>query len=98
MSKKSATAEKPEKPATARTRSMGTIMVEKLGNAGAWSPVQVEGAMTTGDPALTFDTTAKAERWITENGEDDSTYRVMREVLVVTVKTETVRKTVLQKK
>jgi len=77
---------------------MGTIMVEMLGDAG-WTPVLGKYSDDAGDPpALEFDTTAKAERWISDNGEDNRTYRVMREVLVVTVKTETVRKTVLQKK
>lgn len=74
---------------------MGTILVERLHEGGGWKAV----TNANGDdlPAIEFDTTAKAERWIQDYGEDGETYRITREVMVVTVKTETVRKTVLQK-
>lgn len=72
--------------AAKRTRSMGTIKVEFKNDDGWDSATEAPVCETTND----------AEKWIRDNGESGVTYRIIREVAVVTVKVEQVRQASLE--
>lgn len=71
-----------------KTRSLGTVLVETLEGAG-WLSADAGGRGGT---------VQDAEKWIQENGQHGQTYRICREVLVVTVKHEKTVKVRLEAK
>lgn len=69
-------------PKTKDARSFGVIQIEQATPDGGWAQVAKEH----------FETMAKAEKWVRDNGEHGNTYRIIREARVMQVRIKSLRK------